>query len=557
MSTTVVTWSSTTSSPNQVYNGNVAYLRNVTNEKIQEIKDRIENNKELFSESEIEEILEIQIFVEELIKGYTKKIVNSPNHKEFLENIISDFNDAVLAAKNKINYLLLEAKEDKIRLDEEIASLKRKLNDTGFSLMLEQDDSKIVTINNKISSLVAMKRPKDGLKNVKDLEKMIDDLDSFIKKTIEDFHVKERNLTESLNSFTGRIEESGFTDLVQKIQTKIPQIKEITNFNKRNDMINAITEDIQKLYHDLNIAESIDLSLLQEDNIQKPIIVDQDAVELGNYQKKIEFFYHRMKVISDNELNHLEHFIKELNNISSIQRMELIYSDIGDQYVKLKKQASLMETYRDELKFMSNQISGFNNCDDLLFKLNKALQNTIILDSEFNILRSEYNSFLVEHQKRSKEINNRGKVLEEIVATLKSMGYSVNPRSSGINITELKGNEQIFLNGISQGYQIMLMVNPSGEYVTKLVRTVGSEKEKELVTNTQRQKDIEVGKLWCNKYEQFKKILSSNGIQLEERIRLEPETSELLIVVDKTIGFDREIEKEKQSGVLNEQKIGY
>lgn len=105
--------------------------------------------------------------------------------------------------------------------------------------------------------------------------------------------------------------------------------------------------------------------------------------------------------------------------------------------------------------------------------------------------------------------------------------------SSEAELSALAPDRVQYLESPYEGYQVMIRAGNHGEVAVRLVRTVADEAEKNAAGAYQRQKDLEVGKKWCEDFDRFLEKMREQGVPFDLPVRQEPEESEVLVVVDR------------------------
>lgn len=147
---------------------------------------------------------------------------------------------------------------------------------------------------------------------------------------------------------------------------------------------------------------------------------------------------------------------------------------------------------------------------------------------------------------------------EKVESALDTMGYELltdaEPESE--STADLLPEQVRFLESPYEGYRVMAKIGRQGTFTARIVRAVASEEEKNNITEYQRQKDVETGKKWCRDFDGFLKHMTEQGLPLDVQLRVEPEDSEVLVVVDKEMAdktAKRKAGKRRQKKTLAEK----
>ena len=95
-----------------------------------------------------------------------------------------------------------------------------------------------------------------------------------------------------------------------------------------------------------------------------------------------------------------------------------------------------------------------------------------------------------------------------------------------------------------KNYKIKLTCNKSGEMLFRFIRVVASEKEREFITELEKQNDIEICKQWRGDYRKLLKKIENMGIYIQEDCQKDPAEDGISIEVNKQLfTWDRKEER--------------
>jgi hypothetical protein len=232
----------------------------------------------------------------------------------------------------------------------------------------------------------------------------------------------------------------------------------------------------------------------------------------------------RLREIAPDQLTgRMEQLQKEAATSDFLDRVKVIADEFRMTFQKAHEQRFLDGYFRDKLQasltclppthplgrevqdILAGGLISRKNFDDLWIRLETEL------------------SLLLEREKR--EV-----VEKRLRESLEKLDYVVTGPALEEALSErLAKGEVCRLETKYRDYHLLLKLAPEGSLVLRLVKVVESAREKENVSDFQRQKDGELMKEWCKSLDAFKDHLMEVGIVLIEDIRLEDKIDYLTI----------------------------
>ncbi|SHO80395.1 DNA double-strand break repair Rad50 ATPase [hydrothermal vent metagenome] len=417
---------------------------------------------------------------------------------EYNQKILKDEFDFMLGEVKKLQDSIFE------KFNVKVDFLKELSKEAEFGLkMYDKSLIKDKDHNKKYQKIVEdfAKSAKETIYKLKELEsERLEELDKKIEKITNEFNSIEKNelLINQIEEMSAIKEElkGEFASWEDKYSMVSRYQRELDKYQK----------SIKAIYLKKGIEEIIDGVEEQDIEIISPI--EKLIIGINEFKEKIQKY--------DTQYN-------KFNDISSFSRdkLKMVFESIKLDYGKAKEIFIWSNIYREDLEKLSH------------LELNDEVQNRITLlknqdkisKDEFKSIADEINQIIIAKQER--EI-----LIETLRDNLNSMGYSVVNEEE--NITKLENGEIVYLDTDEDDYKIMLKLNKNS-MITRVVRVVATQEEKDNVNSYQREKDIQAGKKWCSSYDKLTNLLTVNGIEIDTTLRIEPQDDDLTYIVDDSL----------------------
>lgn len=220
--------------------------------------------------------------------------------------------------------------------------------------------------------------------------------------------------------------------------------------------------------------------------------------------------------------------LEELKEGTSEQRCGMIRDTMRLKYGRLKEAAAATIIHREILSPLPDQIRHLPGGGAIADELDLLVNSLNISAEEYQEGVRKAHDLLFRHYE---EMALLGRVQE----TLQQLGYATVQGVEGITEEGLLAGEVFFVETPFEGYRIMLRLSAQGELLTRLVRLVASESEKQSHSSYQRQKDMDVARRWCGDYDRFLAALGEKGVACSVNLRKSAEEEEVLCIVDASV----------------------
>ncbi len=433
-------------------------------------------------------------------------------------------------------------------------------NTRFFNYLKNLKIEKLLALVNSIESYIS----KDLLNCIKEDISYI--FDSFVKQILSEYNIKLiksdyheswlfqkeeaiHNLFNILYDFIKNLKEVGFTSSKEEIY------EYIINFSKTNNLrfIN-FSNYLKKEFYDKQIDsyynrikneieaeidyKDIEDKSKKDDNISKNF--EKLSVKAVNWLKKIEilnnsfntldFINISLKEIIQTKLQKLNKYKEELmSKINSKSNdLELFYKNIEFNYLEIKKLIkinifhlelnsklnelkNLLEIQKNLEKDIIDKVNNLINEINFLIKSDSINENVIEdFDNRYNLIVDEIQKFI--YKEREKQ-----EIMDNLIKSLSDLGYSaLITTSDGI----------IFFDSpLGIEYKIMLKMFKD-KVAVKFVKII---EDNYVLSDTEKERDIELVKDWCKDYQKVLDYLKENNIYLETERIINPEDDPNLI----------------------------
>lgn len=434
----------------------------------------------------------------------------------------SDCKEKMLAEVNNVIY----------GVRSEIGMLEASLQ-TGFS----GDINRLNRIEEGIRRALAIEKHAEIEKSVLALNECVNGIRQRIKLSQNELDLEVKRIAGRLRKIFASLKERSISSRLKKefdkaleIDSLIEKKKMLLDIEKR--LAESVKQSDEDKGSEIERSEEERLKSVKADAPDRSLIVEiQDYAEM-------------IRNIDDHVYTEIRALINGIEEERYLQRLEMVRDNIKVRYGKVKEDAAWTSVYKETLCKIREKVASFENSRELL-----AIMGQIM--DERHIDKNEYESIL----KRATEFIIGAEMKRETASRLRQnlegLGYSViggDETGSGIEKEEV-----VYLDTRWDGYKVLAKFTVDGELSTRIVRVVSSEEEKSSVSTYQRQKDKEIARQWCKDYDRFLENLRYEGLATDIKLRKEPDTEEVIYIIDKNIpGLASKADAKE--GLLNSRK---
>lgn len=415
---------------------------------------------------------------------------------ECKEKMLAEINNVIYSVRNEIGML-----EESLQ--------------TSFS----GDIDRLNRIEEGIRRALATEKHAEIEKSVLFLNECVNRIRQRIKLSQNELDLEVKRIAGRLIKIFASLKERSISSRLKKEFDKALEIESLIEKRKR-------LLDIEK-----RLAESIKSADDKETEIEGS--GDEERFKSGKAHApdrslitEIHEYAEMIRNIDDHVYAEIRVLINGIEEERYLQRLEMVRDNIKVRYGKLKEAAAWTFVYKETLSRIREKVASFEDSRKLLAVMGQ------IMDKR-HIDRNEYESILKRATEFIMGAEMKRAMASKLRQNLEALGYSV----IGGDETEngLEKEEVVYLDTRWEHYKVMARFSGDGELSTRIVRVVSSEEEKRSVSTYQRQKDKEIAKQWCSDYDLFLEDLRHNGFVTDIKLRKEPDTEEVMYIVDKKV----------------------
>ncbi|MDR2137167.1 MAG: hypothetical protein LBO68_02650 [Synergistaceae bacterium] len=352
--------------------------------------------------------------------------------------------------------------------------------------------------------------------------------------------------------------------------------------------LQGMAEQLQEMEKLAAAASELDIETLREHryvfeaNAHLVEGKNEGKNEAQNMVREIRDWADRVAQLDESEGEKLRPLLENLKADTAFpDRLVRLHRQMKTAWGALRERTASTEFFRDKLGELLNLLQASQDAllspeGSELSRRCHTLRGGKFIDREL---------FMTLYEDVARFVWSRGEEIADAVfarrveRTLAEMGYDLLP-ASRLQASRLQENreseepetenilrpEQVrYLESPYEGYRVMLKVDAKGGMTARLVRAVATEEEKEKEQNApdanQVQKDREAGEKWCRDFDGFLAKMREQDLSLDVSLRQEPEESQVLVVVDESLGKNlRKREKKRRENrgtqALQEQTFG-
>lgn len=487
VSTLEYSWIATNAEPSVVLKNNKEFFSANMDKTIEDVKEKIKQTKdecvfaENFDFTELVEIVEKE--KEKFLKWYTMEILTSPNHMQLVDKKVEEFNQTARKIKAFLKNFVVETSSD---IDvSAIESIIKSLPKGSENLKRQLEKMReyyakveVILSGGEVDWHTLELLIKSAPKGAEKLRRKLEDIRKYFLKA-EEMLTNEKVSKEELVAFFETI-PMGLRVLRNKVSNAILRL-----------------EMPQQQRH----MERVELQQKEEKL--------KERIEF--LKRKAKQYYAKLEKVDAAVAQETKELMDELEEENEIGRVELLTEELKFRYAKAKEQYLRTQLLKDEILAIYKTLE-----DEQLRKIAESLLSRETLNE------ADYEHFvrlvnLSVLGKRSQVQDVKEKLISLISEELQKNGY----KSVDEDLMErLERGEVVELQSpFGEDYVIRMKID--GETVAiRFIRYVESE---DAISEYEREKDISIGKKWCEMSKHIRDVLAQNGIFLETKHRIEPE----------------------------------
>ncbi len=420
------------------------------------------------------------------------------------ENKISEFREMLC---NGIKKLMAESSPEISKLDE------------SYRETLLADHGSLEAIITRLEN-------EDNKKEIERHLKRFNEQHSFFREKIELLKIEQKEKEEEISRFIKQTEENIRSlenrDIGESLTSELASLSQCKNLS---DKLTGL-EHIKSKLHNFSISWGL-TTLFDAQSIEEEKYISSEERERIQLISEIRKFSESAKALDNIVHQDWKPLIQDIERETHKERLTLVKDEIKLKYGRLKKDIAKTSLYRRTIQELLNNIVRHEGHERLKNLMISMLDMRIINTDDYNRLLEDTYLFI---RKATEEAERRETILE-IKCNLESMGYSVVERDRDF-LSALDNGEILHLDTEWEGYRILVKLDENKGLTTRLVRMVATEEEKENISAYEKQRDIETGRKWCQKYDIFIERMVNNGVIANIEMRKEPSEEDIMYMVD-------------------------
>ena len=235
-------------------------------------------------------------------------------------------------------------------------------------------------------------------------------------------------------------------------------------------------------------------------------------IALEESRNSAAMHYSKLEKVNREEAAKVQDLLQEALESQDVNRVQVIKEEIKLRYIKNKEKFLKSEELKERIKWAYASMP----VEELRDEFEK-------LTSQDFVSEKQYDDFIKKMVQTYENVSKlyeryRQKLVQAVACELQKQGYSTMNEDAMERL--LKG-EVIELNTpFGEDYALRVKFDKN-ELLIRFVRYVDNENA---LTEYEKEKDIAIGKSWCATFENVKELLRQNGLLLENKYRVEPET---------------------------------
>lgn len=308
---------------------------------------------------------------------------------------------------------------------------------------------------------------------------------------------------------------------------KLAFLESSRTIEEMNSQLSDIKQGINRFTHAVLGREYIELTNYQSRTLGSPISRPQTLpaiVERRITRKEAEFFQSRIQEWDpDNRPSDVMDLLKEEANE---ERYILIRDNLQLLYGLVKEKIPARNYIRDYLEGLIDTLQDDPQAGGLLDQAMELYQDSFPDLVDLGAFRRQYTAFFI--KKLTQELSDEDKtnVINQVLKRLADKGYLYTNRyeMTGQRVTK---NRAIEIQTTQMDYSLIFSINPLHELVFRLVRIADRSEPPDPSDEMRYEKDRRIAEIWSRDYDEIRDGLNKEGIILIERLRINPDTSQI------------------------------
>ncbi len=283
--------------------------------------------------------------------------------------------------------------------------------------------------------------------------------------------------------------------------------------------------------------------ILEEKKLTLPDItnetISESTMDQNSIVEKIESILEKIHDY-DNVLYQQKN--KEFEKIihASKQKQEFFYDSLKLDYAKIKSDYMWTQTYKQSIQVMYESYkNSISLSEEMEQEFHDFLNFKHISENKYNEMFEKLHN-VIEDQKYKEEL------IGEVVKTLNELDYLIVENVEDI-ATKLLGREKVIFSTKMDEYKVVFVLNRQNKLLTRFVKIVDKSDEIGNMTSSQKIRDKENVKRWCEVQRQLQKKLHDSEYEVDLNI-IEDEESDILYMINR--------DNLKESYQLNKKGVG-
>ncbi len=305
----------------------------------------------------------------------------------------------------------------------------------------------------------------------------------------------------------------------ETVSKKMMNLNEIRNLDLKEETL----EDI---------LQKIPAEPMQQEEAEK-----KQNIEVYNLRQSIERYAADITAYSFIEYcRKAERIFESAAQETNTDKLYFYLQQIKQDYFEIDKKVAEDRSHREKLQGIKMSLLAFDKVHPpislLLQQIEGLEKNKLIEAAKVSPLIEEAAKVIANLKQEMVKKEEQYLIKRCVYESLQALDYE--PESDFETYVVSQHVPMIFSSKPTSPYKVMASFSPRGEMIARLIRTVGSEKEKKGVTQKQRIKDTEAMGAWCQIYHQMIADLKKKGMDTDIIQELPPAAEHLHIEVDKS-----------------------
>lgn len=372
------------------------------------------------------------------------------------------------------------------------------------------------------------------------------------ERRIENSIISANNALAEANSSSALVT---YKDDFASLAVELHNARSVLSIKRKDALLDDIKSRLLRLSELHTFSKGVNFQGVEEEktNIKtKKHAAEQDIVHL---REEIIKFYSCLKNIDENASHGYKGMVDEARAERSIQRLSVVKDQIKLTYGKLKEEIAWSQVYKDILRDHMKKLTQYAVSNELLHEIDHMLNKASVKKKEFSNLSNRINHVIAELEKKKRLTENKEKFIGNVRKNLLKLGYTVFSDDDTSDLTKrVEQDGVVYFNTKWDGYKLMAKVSAASELITRIVKIVPTDSEKQKITDYQKQKDVDIARKWCSDYDRFLTEMKARGINMRVKVRKEPEQEPVVYIVDKHLAATKR-QSAAQNAISEHSKI--